>query len=77
MVADSAPAKLRGTAFGFFNLASGLAMLMASGLAGLLWDQMGASMTFYAGAIFSIAALLLILALPQIQNVSNPNPLDK
>jgi MFS family permease len=77
MVADSAPANLRGTAFGFFNLASGAAMLMASGLAGLLWDQMGASMTFYAGAIFSIAALLLILALPKMQDVSNSSSLDK
>ncbi len=41
MVADTAPADLRGTAFGFFNLVSGIAMLMASGVAGLLWDQLG------------------------------------
>ena len=41
MVADTAPADLRGTAFGVFNLASGLAMLLASALAGLLWDQWG------------------------------------
>jgi MFS family permease len=52
MVADAAPADLRGTAFGFFNLASGLAMLIASVLAGFLWDQFGASFTFYAGAVF-------------------------
>lgn len=52
MVADTAPADLRGTAFGFFNLASGLAMLIASLLAGFLWDQFGASFTFYAGAVF-------------------------
>lgn len=52
MVADTAPADLRGTAFGFFNLASGLAMLIASVLAGFLWDQFGASFTFYAGAVF-------------------------
>ena len=57
MVADLAPADLRGTAFGFFNLVSGLAMLLASVLAGLLWDQFGASFTFYAGAIFCAVAL--------------------
>ena len=58
MVADTAPADLRGTAYGFFNLMSGLAMLAASILAGLLWDSLGASFTFYAGAIFSAAALI-------------------
>jgi len=57
MVADTAPADLRGTAYGFFNLVSGLAMLVASVLAGLLWDQLGASSTFYAGVIFCLIAL--------------------
>ena len=61
MVADTAPANLRGTAYGFFNLASGVAMLVASVLAGLLWDRLGAATTFYAGAAFSIMALALIL----------------
>ena len=60
MVADTAPAHLRGTAFGFFNLASGIAMLIASVLAGLLWDNFGAATTFYAGAVFSAAALILL-----------------
>jgi MFS family permease len=60
MVADVAPPALRGTAFGLFNLMSGLVMLVASVLAGLLWDQLGAAATFYAGAIFSAAALLLL-----------------
>lgn len=60
MVADTAPSDLRGTAYGFFNLMSGFAMLIASVLAGLLWDQFGASYTFYAGAIFCIIALLVI-----------------
>jgi MFS family permease len=57
MVADTAPPDLRGTAFGFFNLASGLAMLLASALAGWLWDSLGASFTFYAGAVFCGLAL--------------------
>jgi len=61
MVAGAAPAQLRGTAFGFFNLVSGVAMLIASVLAGLLWDQLGAAITFYAGAAFSVLALALLI----------------
>lgn len=60
MVADTAPADLRGTAFGFFNLFSGLMMLAASALAGLLWDQLGASFTFFAGVFFCVIALAVI-----------------
>ena len=58
MVADTAPADLRGTAFGFFNLVSGVALLLASVVAGLLWDRLGAAFTFYAGAGFSALGLL-------------------
>ena len=57
MVADRAPPDLRGTAFGVFNLVLGVAMLIASVLAGLLWDRFGASATFYTGAIFCLVAL--------------------
>jgi len=60
MVADAAPAQLRGTAFGVFNLASGLAMLIASVLAGMLWDSLGAGATFYAGAAICAVALVLL-----------------
>lgn len=61
MVADTAPADLRGTAFGFFNLVSGIAMLIASVLAGLLWDEFGAAMTFMAGATFCLLTLLALM----------------
>ena len=64
MVADAAPADLRGTAYGCFNLMSGLAMLLASVTAGLLWDRYGAPATFAAGAAFSVLALLGLLARP-------------
>ena len=60
MVADVAPAELRGTAYGFFNLMSGLAMLLASALAGLLWDALGAAFTFLAGMAFCTLALLAL-----------------
>lgn len=65
MVADTAPPTLRGTAYGFFNLTSGLAMLAASALAGLLWETQGATWTFLAGAIFSALALLVIVLTPR------------
>ena len=61
MVADTAPVDLRGTAYGFFNLVSGVAMLVASGMAGWLWDTQGASTTFYGGAVFAALALLGLL----------------
>lgn len=61
MVADASPADLRGTAFGFFNLVSGVAMLIASVVAGWLWDQLGASFTFHAGAGFCLLALFGLL----------------
>jgi MFS family permease len=58
MVADTAPSDLRGTAYGVFNLMSGLAMLLASGIAGWLWDQYGAATTFLASAAFAAVALV-------------------
>jgi MFS family permease len=61
MVADTAPADLRGTAYGFFNLVSGVALLVASLVAGLLWDSVGAPATFLTGAAFSALALVLLL----------------
>jgi MFS family permease len=65
MVADTAPADLRGTAYGFFNLLSGVAMLVASGLAGWLWQSFGASVTFVAGLGFAVLALLLVVVQPR------------
>lgn len=73
MVAMTAPPDLRGTAFGFFNLVSGLAMLIASALAGWLWDQWGAGYTFYAGALFSGAALIVLLIRAKGESPGLPN----
>ncbi|MBA2546893.1 MAG: MFS transporter [Burkholderiaceae bacterium] len=61
IVASTAPAELRGTAFGFFNLVSGTALLVASALAGFVWDQFGAPQTFIVGALFSAMAIIAIL----------------
>ena len=56
LVAGAARSELRGTAFGIFNLVSGAALLVASMLAGWLWEAFGPSLTFYAGAVFSALA---------------------
>jgi MFS family permease len=65
MVADTAPPALRGTAFGVFNLASGIATLVASALAGELWDHFGAPSTFVAGATIAAVSLLMLSARPR------------
>ena len=54
--------KLRGAASGVFNLASGAALLLASVVAGLLWDAFGPTATFLAGAGISAVALAGLLA---------------
>jgi MFS family permease len=71
MVSHSAPAHLRGTAYGIFNLLSGLVTLVSSVIAGALWDTLGAAMTFYAGAMFCVLtiALLIVHAARQNQGV--------
>ena len=63
LVADTAPAELRGTAYGMFNLMTGLALLAASVIAGALWDVIGPQGTFLAGAAFTAVAIAGLLAL--------------
>ncbi len=70
MVADTAPADLRGTAFGMFNLVSGVALLLASVLAGWLWDAHGAAATFQGGAVLALLALLGLALRPARMNKS-------
>jgi MFS family permease len=60
LVADTAPPELRGTAFGMFNLVSGVALLAASIVAGALWSMIGPAGTFYAGALFTVIALAML-----------------
>jgi MFS family permease len=60
LVADEAPPRLRATAFGLFNFASGVALLLASLIAGFLWEQIGPSATFLAGAAFTALGLLTL-----------------
>lgn len=65
LIADTAPAELRGTAFGMFNLVTGLTLLAASVIAGALWDMIGPQATFLAGAAF---AALTVVGLVAIRN---------
>jgi MFS family permease len=66
LVADTAPPELRGTAYGMFNLLSGLALLIASVLAGALWESVGAESTFFAAALFTAIALVGLAATRRI-----------
>lgn len=61
MVSEAAPASLRGTAFGVFNLIGGICMLLASALAGELWARFGAPVTFFTGAALVVLPLCLCL----------------
>lgn len=65
LIAATAPERLRGTAFGLFGLITGLAALIASVLAGLLWDRIGAGATFLTGAAFAATALIAFLLVTQ------------
>ena len=57
------PPELKGTAFGLFNLASGLIMLLASMIAGGLWETYGAAIAFCVGAALSLSALVMLISL--------------
>jgi MFS family permease len=71
LVAQSAPADLRGSAFGLFNLATGVAMLAASAFAGLLWEGIGPASTFLGGAGFAIFAAVLVALFGRRQRSSH------
>jgi MFS family permease len=63
MVADTTPPRIRGTAFGIFNLVTGVALLGGNLVAGLLWDHYGPSSTFFAGAGITAIALVALVTL--------------
>ena len=74
LVADTAPPEQRGTAYGIFNLLSGLALLVASVLAGALWDSVGSQGTFFAGASFTALALAGLAATRRIAPTIGQTP---
>lgn len=72
MVADAAPPALRGTAFGVFNLASGICMLLASAIAGWIWDRSGAPATFFTGAALAVVPLVMCALAPRLLRPVTP-----
>ncbi|MFP5515673.1 MAG: MFS transporter [Alphaproteobacteria bacterium] len=62
-VADATPADLRGTGFGLYNLLTGIFLLAASTVAGVLWTAVGPNATFLAGAAFALITLVGLLTL--------------
>ena len=69
LVADAAPGELRGTAFGVFNLATGIALLLASAVAGALWQALGPAATFAAGGAFAAVAATALVLLSRTRHV--------
>lgn len=65
MVSETSPMTLRGTAFGLFNLVGGVSMLLASVIAGAVWERFGASITFFTGAALVIVPLCLCWYTPR------------
>ena len=78
LVAETAPAELRGTGFGVFNLAGGAALLVASVVAGMLWDAAGPAATFAAGAAIAMVSLVGLavvrLRMPRLGAVPDGSP---
>ena len=64
LVADLVPDRVRGTAYGIFNAALGVAALPASVIAGLLWDWYGPAVPFLFGAVLAVMATIGLLMIP-------------
>jgi len=73
LIADASPAALRASAFGIFNFASGIVLLIASVVAGALWDMIGPAATFLAGAGFTAAGLIGLAGLPAMAPPARPS----
>jgi len=74
MVADTANPTYRGTAFGVFNLVSGLGLLLASAIAGALWDFISPSASFVFGAVISILSVVLIISFANSPSAGTSTP---
>jgi hypothetical protein len=70
LVADTAPVELRGTAFGMLNLMTGVAILFASIIAGVLWDAGGPALTFLTGSALAVGALVGLWPLSRVLSQS-------
>ncbi len=65
LAADLVPQELRASGVGWYSTTVGLLQLLASVVAGLLWDRIGHPAVFYFGAIFAVAgAVALVILVP-------------
>jgi MFS family permease len=62
LVADLAPQRLRGTAFGIYNGVISIGALPASAIFGLLWKVFGVETAFITGAVLAIVAAFMLMA---------------
>ena len=69
LIADASPATLRGTAFGIFNFACGISLLLASVIAGYLWSMFGPASTFFTGAFFAVIAASGLVFYPYLTEI--------
>ncbi len=72
LVADLVPSKMRGTAYGLYNLAIGITVFPASLLFGLIWNQYGAAVAFISSAVISTISAFLILTIREKKSVTDP-----
>ena len=70
MVADMVGEEKRGTAFGLYNLAFGIAVFPASLLFGLIWNQLGAPAAFIFSSVISVAAALSLTTVKTGQKIT-------
>jgi MFS family permease len=69
MASSFVPDRLRASGIGWYNTTVGLLQLVASLVAGELWDHIGHVAVFYYGAAFAVVgALALWLLIPQIHD---------
>ena len=73
LIADTAPAELRGTAYGVYNLVTGVALLAASLLAGELWDHFGPTATFATGAGFAAITAVMVARRRSAAGINRPS----
>jgi MFS family permease len=67
LAASFVPAELRASGIGWFNTTAGILQLIASLVAGLLWDRVGHTAVFFFGAIFAAVGIVALLTLMPVR----------
>jgi MFS family permease len=67
LAASFVPAELRASGIGWFNTTAGILQLIASLVAGVLWDRVGHTAVFFYGAIFAAVGIVALLTLMPVR----------